>query len=55
MTEFLYDILSERENILTDLGSSGEDLKKYLEKVREVPLEDLDQADKRKLVFILLK
>lgn len=54
MTEFLYDILTDRENILTDTSKDME-LKLYLDRVRETPLDDLDQEDKRKLVFILLK
>jgi hypothetical protein len=41
MTEFLYDILTDRENILTD-NSHDQDLKIYLERVRETPLDDLD-------------
>ena len=54
MTEFLFDILTDRENILTD-NSPELDLKTYLLRVRETPLDDLDQEDKRQLVFILLK
>ena len=41
MTEFLYDILTDRENILTD-NSKDIELKMYLERVRETPLDDLD-------------
>lgn len=55
MTEFLHDILSDRENILTDLGSAGVAMKLFLQKIRETPLEELDNEDKRKLVFLLLK
>ena len=55
MTEFLYDIISDRENILTDLGSADHSLKQHLARVRDTPLEELDNADKRQLVFLLLK
>ena len=55
MTEFLYDIVTERENILTDLGQEGEDLVELLDRIRDLPIEELDQEDKRKLVFVLLK
>jgi hypothetical protein len=55
MTEFLYDIISDRENILTDLGSAGTSLKEHLSRVRDTPLEELDDSDKRQLVFLLLK
>lgn len=55
MTEFLHDILSDRENILTDLGQGGVALQLFLQKVRESPLEELDDEDKRQLVFLLLK
>ena len=41
MTEFLYDILTDRENILTE-SSKDMELKMYLERVRETPLDDLD-------------
>lgn len=47
MTEFLYDIISERENILTDIGSAGLSLKERLARVRDTPLEELDNEDKR--------
>ena len=55
MTEFLHDILSDRENILTDLGQGGVALQVFLQKVRETPLDELDDEDKRKLVLLLLK
>lgn len=55
MTEFLNDILLERNNILTDLGQADEDLLMYLQKVRSTPLEELDNEDKRRLVFLLIK
>jgi len=55
MTEFLHDILSDRDNILTDLGSAGVALKVFLAKVRETPLEELEDEDKQQLVLILLK
>ena len=47
MTEFLHDILSNRENILTDLGQGGVALQLFLQKVRETPLDELDDEDKR--------
>jgi len=47
MTEFLYDIISDRENILTDLGSADLSLKQHLSRVRDTPLEELDNSDKR--------
>lgn len=55
MTEFLHDILTDRDNVLTDLGSAGTAMKVYLDHVRETPLDQLDNDDKRRLVFILLK
>lgn len=55
MTEFLHDILTDRDNVLTDLGSAGTAMKVYLDHVRETPLDQLDNEDKRRLVFILLK
>ena len=50
MSEFLYDILSDRNNILTDASSivpSMEEISVNLDKVRETPLEELDDEDKR--------
>lgn len=55
MTEFLNDILLERNNILTDLGHPDGDFLHFLNKVRSTPLEDLDSEEKRKLVFLLIK
>ena len=55
MTEFLHDILSDRQNVLTDIGSADAHLQLYLQRVRETPLEELDSEDKRKLVFLLLR
>ena len=50
MSEFLYDIITDRNNILTDASSivpSMEEISVNLEKVRETPLEELDDEDKR--------
>lgn len=47
MTEFLYDIISDRENILTDFGTIDLSVKQHLARVRDTPLEDLDNKDKR--------
>ena len=55
MTEFLNDILQDRQNILTDMGQHGRQLEEFCQRVRETPLEELDDADKIQLVFLLLK
>ena len=56
MTEFLNDILQDRQNILTDMGGEhGRQLKEFCDRVRETPLEELDESDKCQLVFLLLK
>ena len=59
MSEFLFDILEDRNNILTDQSSiHAQDMRHIslnLEKVRNTSLEDLDNEDKKQLVFLLLK
>ena len=55
LTEFLNDILEDRQNVLTDIGSADNLLRIYLDKVRDTPLEELDSEEKRKLVFLLLR
>ena len=55
MTEFLHDILEDRQNVLTDIGSADHQLRFYLDKVRDTPLEELDSQEKKKLVFLLLR
>jgi hypothetical protein len=44
MSEFLADILSDRNNILTDASSilPMSDVEINLEKIRDTPLEELD-------------
>lgn len=58
MSEFLADILSDRNNILTDASAITpglEDIQINLERIRDTPIENLDNEDKRSLVFLLLK
>lgn len=57
MSEFLSDILSDRNNILTDASTimPMSEIEVNLEKVRETPIEELDLEDKRQLVYLLLK
>ena len=44
MTEFLNDILQDRQNILTD--ESGAQLREFCDNVRNTPLEELADEDK---------
>jgi len=62
MTEFLYDILTDRTNILTDPNTSVhhqsqsiQDMKLNLDVIRNTPLEELENSDKKQLVLLLLK
>jgi hypothetical protein len=62
MTEFLYDILADRTNILTDPNTSVhhqsqsiQDMKLNLDVIRTTPLEELENSDKKQLVLLLLK
>jgi len=62
MTEFLYDILADRTNILTDPNTSVhhqsqsiQDMKLNLDVIRNTPLEELENSDKKQLVLLLLK
>lgn len=47
MTEFLSDILNGRDNILIDMGQHGQDLLDLCERVRDTPMDELDNDDKR--------
>ena len=62
MTEFLSDILTDRTNILTDPNTSVhhqsqsiQDMKLNLDAIRNTPLEELENTDKKQLVLLLLK
>ena len=62
MTEFLYDILADRTNILTDPNTSVhhqsqsiQDMKLNLDVIRNTPLEELENSDKKQLVLLMLK
>lgn len=59
MSEFLHDIIEDKSNILTDQSSLIQNdfqaMQLNLAKVRETPIDQLDQEEKRHLVYLLLK
>ena len=53
MAEFLDDMISDKQNILADF--EGEQVQGLIEKIRSMPIEQLEDEDKVQLVFLLIK
>ena len=59
MSEFLHDIIEDKSNILTNQSSLIQNdfkaMQLNLDKIRNTPIDQLDQEEKKNLVFLLLK
>lgn len=59
MSEFLHDIIEDKSNILTNQSSliqnDFKEMQLNLAKIRETPIDQLENDEKKNLVFLLLK